>query len=482
MKRKSEINWGIYIYAAILIFINIIRVFDNNFWGDEVFSIKLANFSLFDMLKATAQDVHPPLYYLVLSAFTKILGNHGWVYHFVSVVPYLCVTFFIVSIIRKRFGYGAAYLFLSLVSLAKPSVIYNVEVRMYSLAFLMVLLAYYGLLLILENRRIGNAVFVICSLGAAYTHYYAMFSVAFFYLLLLLWAIKNREKTRQIIGIYLVTVIGYLPWLASLITSFSRTKDDFWMTKYPSILECVRYLFDSDIFLYSYGMIVITLVLTVMHVFRGKDTERESQSEAQLSIETVWMIWGLVAVFGTLCMGELISVLVRPSFLQRYLYPVMGVIWLVLCVGISKIPHRNIVFALLISLSLMVYIPSYYNIYREDRANDLKCIETQIQMLEFVREDDILLTNITHLSWTVLGYYFPGVESVGIERGYDQFDKGTRYWLLWKKELKNKDIKWLRSNGYQAKEILNNGYLGENEFYLYELIVDDKVESDQDQF
>ena len=42
--------------------IGFMRCFDNAFWGDEGYTIRLAKMSLKDMIYATAGDVHPPLY------------------------------------------------------------------------------------------------------------------------------------------------------------------------------------------------------------------------------------------------------------------------------------------------------------------------------------------------------------------------------------------------------------------------------------
>ena len=57
-----------YVYALLLFMMSFVRVFDNAFWGDEGFSIALAKMSVSDMMIATAKDVHPPLYYLLMLA------------------------------------------------------------------------------------------------------------------------------------------------------------------------------------------------------------------------------------------------------------------------------------------------------------------------------------------------------------------------------------------------------------------------------
>ena len=81
--QKKISSWILYLYGTILFILNAIRIFDNNFWGDEAFSIALSHMNFIDMLKATATDVHPPLYYAILQIGFRLLGNHGFVYHLV---------------------------------------------------------------------------------------------------------------------------------------------------------------------------------------------------------------------------------------------------------------------------------------------------------------------------------------------------------------------------------------------------------------
>ena len=64
MAKGNKINreWLIYLYAIILCLVNFIRVFDNIFWLDEGFTIRLVRMNIPEMLAATAADVHPPLF------------------------------------------------------------------------------------------------------------------------------------------------------------------------------------------------------------------------------------------------------------------------------------------------------------------------------------------------------------------------------------------------------------------------------------
>ena len=67
-------------------------------------------------------------------------------------------------------------------SVISEAITHNAEARMYTLAAFFVLAAYVELYYILKSGKIIHWVlFAICSLGAAYTHYYALITVAVSY-------------------------------------------------------------------------------------------------------------------------------------------------------------------------------------------------------------------------------------------------------------------------------------------------------------
>ena len=224
--KKLEIrNYILYFYTLSLFALNFIRIFDNAFWGDEGYTIKLAKMSIEQMINTTAADVHPPLYYLFTQLLYHVLGNHGYTYHLSGLIPYAVILIIACTTVNKYFGKIPAFVLVTMSSIMKNAVVNNVEVRMYSLAAMFVLAAYIALYCIIEkNRVIDWVIFCIMSLGAAYTHYYALISVAFFYLMLIPVVIKNHSCIKRLIISYVATVLAYLPWLGILLQSFKKDK------------------------------------------------------------------------------------------------------------------------------------------------------------------------------------------------------------------------------------------------------------------
>lgn len=131
----------LYAYTLILFAMNFIRIFDNSFWEDEGFTIRLAKMNIPDMISATAADVHPPLYYLFTQALYHIFGNHGFTYHLSAIIPYVIILLLACTVIKKNFGRIPAVVLVTMSSLMKSAIQYNVEARMYSLGAAFVLIA-----------------------------------------------------------------------------------------------------------------------------------------------------------------------------------------------------------------------------------------------------------------------------------------------------------------------------------------------------
>lgn len=173
------------------------------------------------MFADTASDVHPPLYYIFTTLGYRLIGNYGWVYHLVSLIPYAIVLLVSVSFVRKKYGTIAAFITVTCSSLMSWAIMFNVEVRMYSWAALFLFLSYLSFHRILEDHNKKDYIFfMLFSLTTAYTHYYALVSVAFFYVVLIFEAIIKKKYVLKTLVTCISTVIFYLPWLFVLIGSF----------------------------------------------------------------------------------------------------------------------------------------------------------------------------------------------------------------------------------------------------------------------
>lgn len=80
-------------------------------------------------------DNHPPLYYYWLKLFGTLFGFSVPVFHLASLVPFVIGLVLALTVVRKRFGMLPVAFFLTISGLGQACLEYNLEVRMYALAF-----------------------------------------------------------------------------------------------------------------------------------------------------------------------------------------------------------------------------------------------------------------------------------------------------------------------------------------------------------
>lgn len=475
-------NWFLYLYTLVLFTLHFIRVFDNSFWGDEGFSIRLAKMSVSQMVHATANDVHPPLYYFLAMFLYRVLGNHGYTYHLSAVLPYALILLVSCTFVRKRFGTLTAAILVTLSALSKSAITYNVEVRMYALAALFVLIAYLALYQIYQRGTFLDwSVFCVASLGAAYTHYYALISVAFFYLMLLPLLFRTREYLWKILVAYIVTIIGYLPWLFILLASFQRTANGWWLSSVSSARDFYQFIFDSR-WLQNAFIIVVAFYFAqqVIAIQIKKDPSRKLLDRfdvklifilpAKVPNDIFWILAGLLSFIGTVGIGLAASKLIRPLILLRYIFPVAPVLYLILGHCISKLPLRRTVATLVLLGILRSGFTVYASTFQYEKftldAETTQCLQTVAPA-----EDTLLLTNNAHLGWSLLEYYYPQNPHGNCASPLDCLNdaKNADAILFWDGEIDEETLNAIRVQGYVCKQLFEGHFSNGAYYHVYKL-------------
>lgn len=466
--RGKTLAW---LYAIILFGLNLIRIFDDNLWGDEAFSANIIQKSFGEIVSITAMDVHPPLYYFILRISYLIFGKHGWVFHFVSLIPCFIILVFAMTIIWKKVAPETSLTLITLACLSSNAITYNVEVRMYSWAALFVLFSFYELYAIMQNDKIINYIlFTLFSIAAAYTHYYALLSVALFYFVAIIYSIWLKKfSIKKILLVCIASVILYLPWLGYLAKTVMSKKDDFWITTIPSFEESVNFLFSYQMSPAMWLLFIIGLLIAVLYETNLLKISIEKGininftfKDFQISNSCLWIIAGLVSVLGTIICGIMVSNVLRPLYLLRYIYPVSVVAWMILGIVISKLKGKRLYITILLVYMMITFIPIYSNTYiREKSSNDL-LQNTLIKTKNSIQKDDIILTNSSHIEWTIAQYYYTGTEVLLMNENIVPYlEKNKKYWLILDVSQNVEIIEQqLQEQNYSYEKIVDDGELG----------------------
>ncbi len=469
-------------YTLTLFALNYIRAFNINFWSDEGYSIMLSRMNFMDMVNATAWDVHPPLYYALLQILCRAMGFRWISYRLLSIIPYGIMLVFALTTIWKKFGKESAIILVTLSSLLYTAVDYNVQARMYSWGALFVLMSFFYLHEVLVNNRIRDYIgFTVMSLGAAYTHYYCLISVAFFYLVLILAAlIKRKEYLLKALIACIVTVLAYLPWFLILLQTFKRTTEGYWMTEIPTLKECLLYLFSSDcqkillIFFLFAVMVFLAYETGVLRLETGRGkriTARLTLSGFHVGKRVVWMAAGLFSVFGTALTGIIVSEVFRPMFSVRYVYPVSAVAWLMLGIGLADYKEKAACMAAIVCLVLKVGIPDYIVRFDQEKYEENKLEAVLYETEGRIEVDDVILTDVALMDWTIINAYYPGVVHQFIDKDTTAvLDENIDYWLFLGTETEKEKTQIFAEQGYEGVCYVNDGNLGRIPVSVYKLI------------
>ena len=472
------------LYAVILFLMNFIRIFDNNFWGDEAFTVNLVKYSIPEIIEKTAADMHPPLYYLFVKLVYTIIGNQGWGYHLVSLIPCAIIIIFALTVIWKNLGWVVSIILITFTCLSDNAVHFNVEVRMYSWGALFVLLSYYCFYNILESDSWRSyCLFILSSLAAAYTHYYCLISVAFFYIALLFYALLSKKLSiRKVISVFVITIVGYLPWFFVMLQSMLDRADNYWITYTPTFRESLQYLFSNQFPSWVFYFIVVLGIIAVAyesHLLKiGKDNLGKLHikfdiADAECSNILVFIAAGIFSIIGTIGFGILISYLIRPFYGLRYIYPVSIIAWLLLGLIISRLRGARIYAIILVPAMLIVFYPDYKETFITDKIQNEK-LEITLEATEDIKTGDIILTNHEHIDWTIAECYYPSVETMLITlEEMPDLDSSLTYWLIvsGKQELE-KTFEQIKEQGFVYKQVVNDGDLGTHEVYIYKIVHD----------
>ncbi len=189
-------------------------------WGDEGWSVYFAAMPLGEMLRLTAADIHPPLYYALLHGFFALAGTGAIQARLLSVVTGTLLVPVMAALGRRLiFGRWGGVAAAGVTALAPMAVYYSQEVRMYGLVTLFGAMSTLFLLdWLAGNRRAGWGYAIAAALGL-YTMYYAAFVIAahgLFVIVRIFFSPHHRERVKEEASSLLPffgAAIFYLPWV-----------------------------------------------------------------------------------------------------------------------------------------------------------------------------------------------------------------------------------------------------------------------------
>lgn len=210
------------------------RLITQPLWYDEAFTWSMARLPTQTMIRATAGDVHPPLWYLIEGAVVRTLGSAEWALR-IPALLFAVVSVGLAYWLARSLGYErrAALWGAGLLAVMPAQLYYAQEARMYTLLEAAVLLAAVGL------ARRNYLLLYLGMVVALWTHNLAVFFVAPIGLIAVYLEARGDvvpgDHHRKVsfpgksLAIGWATLMTWYPWVRVLIQQVQDVGNGFWI-------------------------------------------------------------------------------------------------------------------------------------------------------------------------------------------------------------------------------------------------------------
>ena len=335
---------------------------------DEQFTLAILNLPFAEAWKLIVNDVHPPLYYMILMAFKGLFNTLHvsvdmlYLTKLLSLLPFVFLMFISFIKIKGEYGWLACGVFMfGITTMSNIGEIF-ITGRMYSWSVLFMVLAFISYMDVLKSSSIKSWILLtLFSVLCLYTHYIMVFPLFIMYLAYFLYINYNdkldkKSEKRKAIASIIVSILCYIPWIFTLIQQVSAINRTYVHTAKLSgdllvnyltcfVLQDTRQLLD----LVFWKFLVFVLLILIIAAFISEIKNfKNHEAFAIFSGINIYILTILIASFFVTFIFKGITV--------RYFVAVIAVIWLTIAILLSKIKNYKILLvALILILALGVH-------------------------------------------------------------------------------------------------------------------------------
>ncbi len=373
--------WGIFIVA---VFLRVNKLGINVLWIDEAYTLLIPRYPIADIIRYMSVDSNPPLFFLLVHFWLKLVGNSLFLVRLLPVLIGLLDLILFYFVIKSLYNKKIAFLSYFILALSSYFIFYSRIIRSFSLLFLWALLVYWFFILIFikgEKKRIYPVGFIIFSALGIYTHYYFLFFLGALvggYLILSLINKTYKSWLKLFLYIFYIFLL-FSFWLPFFIIKYcEQSSYGHWSSLALNQLDLFAIL---DIFfikpIYYYmgtATLIVRLgqfILLLLIIFLFINYYRTNKSEIKQN---------LVLVYSALAFFVLIIfMIIQGSVMDRYLItslilyiPILAFIIIKQSVWLKKITIGILVILFAVSY-WQIYIGQHYD-YLADWSQPVKII------------------------------------------------------------------------------------------------------------
>lgn len=413
--NKEIIGKILFIFSIITcVLMFVLPVSNVIFDGDEHFTMAVIKLSGMQFWQMIIDDVHPPLYYLIVKPFYNLASSPNspidpiYTIKMVSVFCYIAILAISGTYLRKKYDWFTAGLFAFTLATMSDFFFKFLTMRMYSFAILFFFLLFIVFLNLIENfDRKSWVALVILTVLSAYTHNILLLTLAVVYLFILFYILWTKDpkinKKRQIIS-WICSAIAsvglYIPWFFVLMHQVSGRRS---LAHALNIMDYVNYLTFPTTSLSGFNgallilkIISIILIIAIVIIAVKKILENRN-------IENFQITSGIFIYIFTLILASIIVSITFKSLTSRFMVPALTIFWLATSMLVGKIRNKKI-FVILLILILAVGIYGFADTMHQSEIKYDNAIN-RANNLTLVHEGDVVIYS-SKLIYTEFHQYF----------------------------------------------------------------------------
>jgi mannosyltransferase len=336
-------------------------------WLDEAFAVGIARDGLERVLYETALDVHPPLYYVLLTGWLKLAGTSIGAARLFSVLCSLGVLVAAHVTGTRLAGRRVGLITAALLAVSPFQVEFAQEARMYAQLTLLATLSTLGFIKLFEPLRLHWFLFyVVVTALMTYTQVYGLFIIGAQALAIVVDTLWRRRAALDATGAWIaaqaLVFAGFLWWLPVFTWQVSLVQTSFWISE-P---EPMGFLGSFRAYAASPGMLSLLWLLIAIGAFHlARRPTAPPATRPALFFVLPWLAGPILFPF-------VLSLIGSPIFLPKYTIAASVPFALLAAAGISAVPFHVIRSAILVAcVALSVRaLPAYYNVASKDGWRD----------------------------------------------------------------------------------------------------------------
>jgi len=384
-----QITLLVFFYA---IFFRISKLFEPyDMWHDASFTVLFSQEPIKYIL--TGNDVHPPLYYLIMRLFLLISDNEVYI-RLTSVLFFSIFFWLLFNFLNKRFTQLTTIFTLMILSFSTTMIFYSLEPRNYMLGMIFVLLQVDSFLKdIMNGKKILSGKFILYSTLMIYTHYFTVFILLseFLYIIYM----KKKELILKFIHNlgYILLLSFYL--IIYFLVSFYKV-ESMWFDKidFVSLISTFSYMIHlPDLLNLSVIFLFIGTLPFLLHFLIRRERNK---------FYLIILLTPIIFVF-------LISQF-HPLYHHRFFLFYSFAFYIIIAKTITyyflnlKGYYQNVLFVIFI---IAVVLINSFTLTLYDDSMDRELYEAQLELKEeiFFKNKEVIILHTSPFSQTPLKYY-----------------------------------------------------------------------------